>query len=208
MTRIMIRTMTHINYVRFSLISLGLLTGLAGCASIPASLQLPLSNPPSLTSVQSDAAAHRDKRVRWGGRVISVENRADKTWLEIVAHPLHERDARPGLSAQSTGRFLAVVDGFLEPLQFGASGQVGQASGTSLREVTIVGKVQSLKTRQVGDFSYAYPVIKAEVMHIWPARYFRGRQYSTFDGYDPFWGGPLFPYYPAFHPLSHHPSHH
>ena len=196
--------MTHNNYIQLSLISLVLLTGLAGCVSIPASLQLPLSSPPTLISVQSDLAAHRDKRVRWGGRVVSVDNRADKTWLEIVTHPLHGRDARPRLSAQSSGRFLAEIDGFLEPLQFGTP---GQASGADLREVTIIGKVQELKTGQVGEFSYVYPVVKVEVIHIWPARYVGDGYYSTPYRYDPFWYDPWYPYYPSHYPLNHHLPH-
>ena len=45
--------------------------------------------------------------VRWGGAIASVENRRDETWIEIVERPLN--------TDKSAGRFLARVDGFLDP---------------------------------------------------------------------------------------------
>ena len=53
--------------------------------------------------------------MRWGGTIASVNNRDDDTTeLQIVSRPL-DRRGRPRHVDVSEGRFVAEVDGFLDP---------------------------------------------------------------------------------------------
>ncbi len=183
--------------IRNSVFALALLLTATACTSMPSQLDLPLDNPPSLTAVQSDIARHQAKRIRWGGHVVSVDNRAQQTWLEIVAQPLRSTDTRPRPQAHSPGRFFAVVEGFLDPLQFIAA---DQPADTRLREVTIIGRVSQLKTTPIGDFNYTFPVISVEALHIWPAR--RDNRYRHASYYDPFYYDPF--YYSSFYFNPYH----
>jgi len=83
--------------------------------------------------------------------------RFQKAWLNY-----QESNAgfgvQPRLDAEPGVRFLVVQPGFLEPLTFGPG-----------RFVTVLGRVGGLRERLVGDFTYTYPVIEAEEIHLWPA---------------------------------------
>lgn len=53
--------------------------------------------------------------VLWGGMIVEVDNRADRTHIEVLAYPLDARQ-RPRLEQPSLGRFIAVLPGFVDPL--------------------------------------------------------------------------------------------
>jgi outer membrane lipoprotein len=193
--------------IRNSLLTVGLVFSLLACSSIPAQLDLPLEQPPLLTEVQADINAQQGKRVRWGGNVVSVNNYAQQTWLEIVARPLQHNNSRPQSLSLSAGRFIAIVDGFLDPLQFmspsQSSNQPSQAGGDNiLREVTLVGRVRRLESQKIGDYDYQFPLISVEALHIWSPRKYRhgdyNHYYSAFDFY------PGYAYYP--HSYSYGPT--
>jgi len=93
-------------------------------------------------------------------------------------------DGEPKVSDQSTGRFIAIVDKFLEPTVF-----------TREREITVTGKVLRMETINVGEYAYEYPVIQVEHYHIWPVRedpvYIN---YPPYWWYDPWYPYPYFPH--------------
>lgn len=128
---------------------------LAGCASIPAPLQAPVS----AATADGAAPARAGERVRWGGELIEVETGAARTCFQVLSRPLDARSRPRQVDAQE-GRFLACRDGFYDPQVFLAG-----------RELTVLGIVQADRARRrVGEFDYAMPVVEAEVIYLWPRR--------------------------------------
>lgn len=96
----------------------------------------------------------------WGGTVIGVDNRADHTELRILGYPL-DSSQRPRLKQPASGRFIAIVPGFLDPMTF--------PDGIP---VTVLGQLGgSTQTAAVGGASYAYPVVHVSRndLHRWTA---------------------------------------
>src|SRR5204863_5097759 len=124
---------------------------LAGCASRPPD---PIQDAPpidlSIAQVAANVSACVGQRARWGGRIAGVENRASETWLDVVAHPL-DSDGRPRLGAESLGRFMARVNGFLDPAVY-----------SSGRAVTVVGTVEGTLTRPIGGYPHTYLIVDTE----------------------------------------------
>lgn len=182
--------------MRALLVFLSLLTLLTACATTtPEAIR---EAPPvdlSLAEARRDVAAHAGQRVRWGGRIAAVENRSNETWLDIVARPL-DSNGRPRAGDESLGRFLARVDGFLDPTVY--------AKG---RQITVAGSIERALTRHIGEYPYIYVVVKADTIKLWeqtvdrPA-YYRDPFYDPF--YDPFWPGRLYPY-PWYGPYPFYP---
>jgi outer membrane lipoprotein len=122
--------------------------------------------------------------VRWGGRIVRVENKANDTWIEVIAKEL-DGEGRPIESDQSAGRFLVRVEGFLDPAVYQAD-----------REVTVYGVVETKVDRTIGERPYTYPMIRAQRFHLWeeefPERYGYDPWYPRGYFYDPFY----YPYWP------------
>jgi outer membrane lipoprotein len=98
------------------------------------------------------------QRVRWGGRIASVETHEQDTCFEIVSRPL-DREARPQRTDRSDGRFLACAAGFLDPEVYAPK-----------RELTVIGTIESMVTRPIGEREYHYPSLQAEHVYLWPKR--------------------------------------
>lgn len=105
------------------------------------------------------AAAHidtvRDRNVIWGGIILSSVNLKDRTEIEVLSYPL-DSGQRPDVSAQATGRFLIIKEGYLEAADY-APGRV----------VSVSGALQNTRAGQVGEVSYTYPVIQPQVIYLW-----------------------------------------
>ena len=128
---------------------------LAGCVTAPKALQ---GDYALVDPGQAVRESRIGERVRWGGRLVSVQPQATRTCFEVVGVRLGS-DGRPLAKDQSTGRFLACRAGFYEPEIFQAG-----------REVTITGQVEGFEDRKVGDYDYRYPTINADVVFLWPER--------------------------------------
>lgn len=152
---------------------------LCACATaVPEAIREPA--PGNITVAQAQQGGQRlvGSRVRWGGTIAGVENRAAETWLEIVDRPL-DSNGRPRETDQTGGRFLARVAGFLDPAIY--------AKG---RDVTVAGVLAAPVERTIGEYPYAFPVVKSQQLQLWPLavpqpppRY-----------YDPFWADPWYPW--------------
>jgi len=130
----------------------------AGCATAPFPAELTRSVNRSLTlaQIRDDPRAHLGARVMLGGEVLVTTPKAGRTELEVLAHRLDGRDA-PERSDSSSGRFLVRMPDFLDPAIY--------ARG---RRITVLGTVAGSEERTLGELPYAYPVIAAERIKLWP----------------------------------------
>lgn len=154
---------------------------LGGCATTPAPLKNDNFADVSLQAAQSGQGI--GQRVRWGGSIENTHPRQSDTCLEIVSRPLDE-SSRPQETDESQGRFIACTPGFLDPAVY--------AKG---RQVTVTGTLQSPEKRKIGEFTYPFPRIAADYVHLWPKR--EKIDYRS-PYYDPFWGPWPYRYWPYY----------
>ncbi len=137
-----------------------------------------------MAEARARGAAAVGARVRWGGRILSVENTAEATWLEVLALALGT-DGEPDRDAPSEGRFLARVAGFLDPAVYAPD-----------RLITLVGVLDKPVTRPVGEYPYVYPRLNVDVYYLWPRPAPAPRPdpwcdpWAPLTGYPFGWGGP------------------
>lgn len=129
---------------------------LAACASTP---KFDLTNvdtflTPKTATAPFDTA--RNKRVLWGGLIISSKIFQNGTQLEILAYPL-DGSQRPNKNAEPVGRFLARYNSILDAGDY--------ATG---RSVTLVGILIDTKEGRADEAVYVYPLVKTEQIHLWP----------------------------------------
>ncbi len=134
-----------------------LLATLGGCASAPEAIDVDLpDDAPTLDQARHEPDAVRGATVRFGGQIAAVENRSDDTLIEVVGRELG-RDGRPAGGSASRGRFLAVFDGFLDPAVYEQD-----------RQLTVVGELDGIESRKVGEHDYPYPRVKVRRYYLWP----------------------------------------
>ncbi|MCG7495808.1 Slp family lipoprotein [Vibrio sp. Of7-15] len=131
---------------------------LSACSSLPTGLQSRAENPivdyqDLASGVRADESVVFD--VRLGGVIASIDNMADKTRIEIVNLPLTS-SGKPDIKQEPNDRFIAYVDGFLEPVSY--------AEG---RLITVVGTSAGYENNKVGEYSSTVPVIEAYGHQLW-----------------------------------------
>lgn len=141
----------------------------SSCASMPPALRGDYPGPAPAAAGDDDIGT----RVRWGGRLLEVRPEAERTCFEILALALDGR-ARPAADASPGHRFLACRDGFVDPAAFPPQ-----------RQVTVTGTLEGFVTRAIGAYDYRYPVVRTEVIHLWP-RPVEPRAYPPWR-YDPWY---------------------
>jgi outer membrane lipoprotein len=166
---------------------------LGGCQSrVPIEIREPVLGSPSVAIVQQDIKPYVGKFVRWGGVIVSVENRTNETWVEIVSKELNDK-GQPLKSDVSLGRFLARSQGFIDPAVYQPE-----------REATVYGTVETLVTRKIGESPYVYPVVKVEKLYLWPkSNYLYGYRYYPWPGY--FYYPYYYPFYPYYYRFGYFP---
>jgi len=130
---------------------------LAGCTTIPE----PINTAEDVPLVSYSAALNNPEQVvgqqaRWGGVIADVRNAEDETIIEMVNFSLKSW-GRPLVSDDSNGRFLAIIDGFIDP-------EVYQPG----RSLTVLGTVQETRIGKIDEYTYRYPVLKATGYYLWP----------------------------------------
>ncbi|WP_329742875.1 Slp family lipoprotein [Dyella sp. A6] len=96
-------------------------------------------------------------QVIWGGTVVSVTNFPDRTEIEVLALPL-DGSQRPRLNATASGRFIAVIPGYVEPLNYPPGAPI-----------TVSGTLNGSRAGHVGEASYVFPLVKVVQAHRWTA---------------------------------------
>lgn len=163
---------------------------LSGCATsrVPLPIRAGLDNQVPIDEVRIHPKRHLHAPVRWGGEIISLDNRKQETWVELLAYPLGN-EGRPRLHRSNKGRFLGRFPGFLDPSIFKPG-----------RELTVTGWAEGLITRPVGEYPYSYPLVNVQVYHLWPVRQ-RHQPWRYDPWYDPFYD----PFYDPWYPYYRHP---
>lgn len=151
----------------------------AGCATAPKPLRGEFA---AIQPAQASAQQAAGSSVRWGGRIIEIEPGPDQTCFVVLGTELRG-DSRPTLRDDaSAGRFIACRGGFYDPALFEVD-----------RELTVTGRVSGFIERPIGDYTYSYPLVEAEVIYLWPER----RPMAVY--HDPFFAGPFWPYHRPYH---------
>lgn len=163
-----------------ALIMVAVLT-LSGCAIVPDPIKV--SDDKALVGYSKAVVAGEQvlgKPARWGGIVTNVENKDNKTTIEMVYFPLNHY-AKPLTTEQTPGRFKAVINNFVDPIVF--------AEG---RLATFIGTVSQPVAGMVGEQPYMFPAIMVEDYHLWRDQQMYNTNSLLFD----FYGG----WYPTFYP--------
>jgi outer membrane lipoprotein len=149
----------HVHIVRYLfrvLVIAGALL-LAACAPAP----IYKTDASFVTATPDQVAGSPDNfsqaRVVWGGSIIGVDNFKDHTEIKVLGYPL-DSSQRPRLNKPAIGRFIAVVPGFLDPMNY--------PSGAP---ITVQGHVAGTKALPVGDATYTYTMVYVRhgAMHRW-----------------------------------------
>lgn len=165
---------------------------ISGCASYPDAVKVAEGTP--LVSYQSATQGKvQQGTARWSGVIAKVENNAKNTRLEVVYFQGNE-SGRPKITDQTEGRFVAYINGFVDPMVY----QQGKS-------VTVLGQLAPVETGLVDKFEYIYPVIQQAVVYLWPKQ-----QDTRVDIVDPWplWRTP-YPYWgygPAFRYITTNPK--
>ena len=108
------------------------------------------------TDVQQASRPLDGTEILWGGRIVAFDNRADHAEIEVVAFPL-DRAQQPLTEAPSEGRFLLVLPGYVEALDYAVG-----------RHLTVRGTLAGLRDGLVQEHAYVYPVVRGTDVHVWP----------------------------------------
>ncbi len=110
----------------------------------------------SFPVLAADPSAYKGKTVIMGGVIAQTTTRTGETELEIVQKPLDSANM-PETTDKSEGRFLVIVDRFLDPLIYKKD-----------RKITVAGEVVGSEVRKLDNLDYTYPVIRSQEIKLWP----------------------------------------
>lgn len=152
-----------------------------GCAApVPPDIRTPEPTAVSVSAARAAPSAYIGTPVRWGGSILAVRNDTATSDIEILARPLTATgEPEPddtGDGAASLGRFIARFAGFLDPAAYPEG-----------RLLTVAGTVADVETRDVGEYPYRYPVVRATGKHLWPEPVTTVGPYPS-PWYDPWYG--------------------
>ena len=156
-----------------------LAASLAACGPMPQEIRREAASSPPFVEIQKDPDKFKGTVVIWGGLVIEMANLKESTELKVMRTAL-DLEERPTDLDRSEGRFIIVVDRFLDPNIFKRG-----------REVTVGGEIIGQKIRAIGEINYIYPVVRAKELKIWEQRVLYPPYY-----YDPWFWGPPYPWRP------------
>jgi outer membrane lipoprotein len=130
---------------------------LAACAPAP----IYKTRTDAVTAAPFEVAQTPEKfsgnEVVWGGRIVQVKVFADHSEIELLAYPL-DSSQRPKANDSGSGRFVAVMPGYVEPLDYPAGALM-----------TVDGKLSGSRAGKVGEADYVFPLVSVTHSHVWTA---------------------------------------
>ncbi len=90
----------------------------------------------------------------WGGKILAVENRQDTTEITVLSYPLSGKNNHK-FEMESTGRFIAVHHGYLEPLDY-----------VKGHRITVVGTLAGFREGSVSNAEYNFPLLDIEAIQL------------------------------------------
>jgi outer membrane lipoprotein len=147
----------------------------AGLLALVACAPAPIYKTSAAAAVATPAqVAHTPERyssseVVWGGRVVHVSNFPGHSEIELLAYPL-DSSQRPRANDSGSGRFIAVLRGYAEPLDYPAGALM-----------TVDGKLNGTRAGKVGEADYLFPLVEVTQSHVWtPEEMSKGRSNVRF----------------------------
>ena len=130
---------------------------LAACAPAPIYKTSPTTVVATPAQVGQTPERYSSNEVVWGGRIVHVSNFADHSEIELLAYPL-DSSQRPRANDNGSGRFIAVLHGYVEPLNYPAGALM-----------TVDGKLNGTRSGKVGEADYLFPLVDVTQSHVWTA---------------------------------------
>lgn len=184
--------------MRIAVLNLVLTMMITGCVShVPENIRTSVPGSPVLSDIRSEVENYFGARVRWGGQIISTNNKRDESQVEIVARELLS-SGRPEQRDYSPGRFFAMIPGYVDPAIYSEG-----------REITVYGVLTESVVANIGEYPYRYPLVRVEQHHLWQPlveRRYPHHYHPWYDHWDDPWYDPWYrPWRP--HRQLHTPMH-
>ncbi|MEO7071833.1 MAG: Slp family lipoprotein [Rhodanobacter sp.] len=132
-----------------------LAVALSACAPAPIYKTAGPATTATPLSVAQSPERFANAQVIWGGRIVQVRNFADHSEIEVLAYAL-DSSQRPKASDVGSGRFIAQMSGYVEPLDYPAGGLI-----------TVAGTLNGSRTGKVGQADYVFPQVNVSQSHVW-----------------------------------------
>ncbi|MHC1479766.1 Slp family lipoprotein [Frateuria aurantia] len=129
--------------------------GLAACAPAPIYKTTAQSTAALPGTVMGNLPQYQGKDVIWGGRILSVANFSDHSEIDILAYPT-DTSQRPILKRAANTRFIAVLPGFVEPMDYPAGAPI-----------TVSGKLVGTRGVPTGSVQLILPLVTVAQAHRW-----------------------------------------
>jgi outer membrane lipoprotein len=105
--------------------------------------------------LMKDPYRYEGKLVMFGGMIVKTTNLREGTQIEVLQIPL-DSDGRPLPTDETGGRFLVLVDRFLDAAVYERG-----------RSVTVIATTAGAKVLPLEEIEYRYPVLNAKAIHLW-----------------------------------------
>ena len=138
------------------------------------------------SSIKGNVDKYRGTIFMLGGVIASTKNTEEGSIIEAVQSPV-DRYGTIIDSDRSSGRFMAIEKGYLDPLIYKKG-----------REITIAGELIGSRKKKIGEIEYTYSLFEIKEIHLWkeekiynnPAPYPPYMYRYPYWWYDPWWYGP------------------
>ncbi len=101
-----------------------------GCTIVPDSIDVPEGTQlVSYSKAVTSSANAQGQKARWGGMIVGVENKPNKTFIELAHFPLNHY-GKPSTNGETSGRFKVAK---LPSRNSGASNSGTKSTGQPLR---------------------------------------------------------------------------
>lgn len=128
---------------------------LTGCITSPQGLEKDRFSITDYRAISPQDLNCHCKTVRLGGKIIQSEILPNKTKIEVLSLPIANYSGKPILESQSQGRFIAYVDGFVDP------------ENLKDRYITLGGVLSGKEEGKIEQANYSYPVVQIENYRLW-----------------------------------------